>query len=48
MFVRPHVHTSATKRHSFRFQAQPLLNRMVAAQLDLAARAHNPVPGHVK
>ena len=48
MLMHPHVYAPPPKRHSLRFQAQPLLNRMISAEFDFPARAHNPVPRHVK
>jgi hypothetical protein len=44
-FVRFHIHTPAPETHTFSFQPQPLLDSVIAAQFDLAARAENALPG---
>jgi hypothetical protein len=43
-FVRFHIHTPAPETHTFSFQPQPLLDSVIAAQFDLAARAENALP----
>jgi hypothetical protein len=48
MLVGSHIDAPPTKSYSLRLQAQPLLDRIVPTQLNFAARAHNPMPGHIK
>ena len=40
-----HVDATAAERHSFGFEAQPLLDCRIAPQFDLPARAKDPLPG---
>jgi hypothetical protein len=44
-FMRLHIHAATTKTDAFGFQSQALLNRRIAAQLDLATCPENPLPG---
>ncbi len=40
----PHVHPAATKSHTLGFQAEPLFDGGVTAQLDFASGAHHAMP----
>jgi hypothetical protein len=40
-----HIDAPPAERHAFHFKPQALIQRRVSAQLDLATRAENPVPG---
>jgi len=44
-FVRFHIHPPSAEAHTFTFQPQPLFNGRISAQLNLAARAQNAMPG---
>jgi hypothetical protein len=44
-FVAVHVHAAAAKRYSFGLQAHPLLERILALQLDGPAGANDALPG---
>lgn len=46
--VRFHVYPAAAEADAFGFQTQPLLNRVIAAQLDFAAGAEHALPGQSK
>lgn len=47
-FVALHVHTAAAENYAFGFQAETLLHRRIASQLDLPSRAKNAVPGQAE
>jgi hypothetical protein len=40
-----HVYAAAAENHSFGFQPEPLLDRVVASQFDFAAGTQNALPG---
>jgi hypothetical protein len=40
-----HIDPTAAKLNALSLQAQPLLNRGISAQLDLASRANDALPG---
>jgi hypothetical protein len=46
--VRFHVHALPAEAHSFRFQAQPLFDGRIAAQLDLSACSEDALPRQTK
>ena len=43
--VRLHVYAPPAEAHAFGFQPQPLFNRGIPTQLDLAAGAEHALPG---
>jgi hypothetical protein len=43
-FESLHIDPTAAKRHALGFEAKSLFDGGIAAQLDLAARAHHPLP----
>jgi hypothetical protein len=44
VLVPRHVHLAPAKCDTFRFQPEPLLDGVIAAQLNLSASAENPMP----
>lgn len=47
-FVRLHVHSFAAKVDAFGLESQALFDGIVPAQLDVSARAENPLPRQAK
>lgn len=44
VFVRLHIHTLSPKAYALGFQPQPLLDRIISPQLDLAAGSQHTLP----
>lgn len=45
--MKTHVHPATSERDAFHLQPEPLIDSMIAAQLDMSSSADNSLPGKI-